>query len=275
MDNASSRVPRRQRFVDVRHVASTASTNADVMALGRNGEAEGVVIIADQQTAGRGRHGRTWVASPGSSLLMSLLLRPPAAAAPLVTAGVALAARAALRERWGVTPELKWPNDLIVADPDNRRDRKLAGILAEVDWPAGSDAASGYRPPASQSKVLVAVGIGINVHTQPDAPEDVRDRAVALDTLMATPPALDALADSILDAFSSVYDTLLTDRDEVLDQWRRECSTIGKSVRVDLGIDDVEGRAETIDDDGRLVVALVEGSRRAFSAGDVVHLRRG
>ena len=115
---------------DVRRHADLDSTNRQAADLARAGAPEGVVVVADHQTAGRGRLGRVWDAPPGSSLLMTVLLRPAldAARLHLVTMAVALAAADACAEVAGFVPELKWPNDLVV------QDRKLAGILAEAGF---------------------------------------------------------------------------------------------------------------------------------------------
>src|SRR5213078_4741069 len=114
---------------DVRRHAELDSTNRLAADLARAGAPEGVVVVADHQTAGRGRLGRTWVAPPGSSVLMSVVLRPTVAPERrhVVTLALALAARDACVEVTGVMPDLKWPNDLLVTE------RKLAGILAEAD----------------------------------------------------------------------------------------------------------------------------------------------
>ena len=106
------------RFTDVRWVATTGSTNADAMALARDGAPEGVVVVADHQSAGRGRRDRSWVAPPGGSLLVSVLLRPPSAVAGAVTMAAGLAMAEAVDEVAGVSAGLKWPNDLVVATPD-------------------------------------------------------------------------------------------------------------------------------------------------------------
>ncbi len=149
------------RFADVRWVPATGSTNSDAMALARDGEAEGIVVVADHQSAGRGRQARSWVAPPGGSLLVSVLLRPPARVAGTVTMAAAVAMAEAVEEVSGVVAGLKWPNDLVVATDDG--DRKLAGILAEADWPAGTTISGGYRAPAPDDRTVVVVGIGLNV----------------------------------------------------------------------------------------------------------------
>lgn len=275
---------KRRRFRDVRHVAVTGSTNSDVLEMGRQGEAEGVVLIAGSQSAGRGRLGRSWVAESGGALLLSVLLRPPAAVASLVTATLAIAAGDAVAELTGVTTGLKWPNDLIVEPSGSRADsgstpehRKLAGVLAEADWPASANVSAGWRDPAPGERVLVVAGIGINLVTPADLPVELSDRFIALDTLAGVEgslPEADQLAECLLDHLDVRYGELLADRDGLLDTWRGRCTTLGRPVRVDLGADDVEGTAVDIDDEGRLVVRMLTGEEQVFSAGDVVHLRR-
>jgi BirA family biotin operon repressor/biotin-[acetyl-CoA-carboxylase] ligase len=269
------------RFTDVRRVTETGSTNDDLMALGRQGEGEGIVLVAGHQTGGRGRHGRTWTAPPGTGLLCSVLLRPPAAVAGLVTATVAVALVDAL-ETFGVAGlGIKWPNDLIVSVADAPRapngaatgERKLAGILAEVDAPAGTSSASGPRTPAATERLLVVVGSGVNVHTPTELPVDVADRFIALDALGSPTPAIDDVLAAYLDELERAYAQLLVDVHGLTERWRNRCVTIGRRVRVDLGVRDLEGRATRIDDHGRLVVCSDDGIETAVAAGDVVHLR--
>lgn len=273
--NEGKAVPRK-RFVDVRRVSQTGSTNADVMELGRSGDPEGIVLVADSQHAGRGRRGRTWVAPPGTSLLCSLLLRPPAAVADLVTATLSLAAAEAVDHLGAAEVGIKWPNDLVLVDDapaDGRPARKLAGILAEADWPTGTSISSGYRPPSPNERLLVVAGIGVNVISPDVLPTDIADRFVALDAIASRPVSVDTTLDALLDAFERRYDQLLDDPSVVIDAWRRRCVTIGRTVRVDLGADDLVGRAIDVDERGRLVVEPLEGGRRVVAAGDVVHLR--
>jgi BirA family biotin operon repressor/biotin-[acetyl-CoA-carboxylase] ligase len=273
----------RKRFTDVRHVSRTGSTNADLMELGRAGAPEGVVLVADAQLAGRGRLGRTWVAPAGTALLCSVLLRPPAAVADLVTATLALAALEAVEQLGASGVGIKWPNDLVLTGDlaggaggdvdDGRTARKLAGILAEADWPTGTNISAGYRAPGPNERLLVIAGIGINVRKPDELPADVVDRFVALDHLVADPPTRDDVREALLDAFDRWYAALLEDRAGVLDAFRRRCVTLGQDVRVDLGADDLVGRAVDVDEQGRLVVEPLEGGRKVVAAGDVVHLR--
>lgn len=261
------------RFSDIRHYAETASTNSDVLELGRAGDPEGIVVVADMQTAGRGRRGRSWQAEPGDALLMSVLLRPPALVAPLVTALFAVAAADACGAL-GV-PEgavaIKWPNDLVAPGIGGLPDRKLAGILAEAEWPARANVSAGWIEPNPAEKVLVSAGIGLNL-VRPHV--DVAVDTVGLNDLLEAQVERGAVLVEFLEALEGRYRALL-DRGPaaVLDPWRERCATIGRSVRVDLGSDDVEGVVAGIDDDGRLVVDTLEGDRRVLAVGDVVHLR--
>jgi len=265
------------RFGDVRWLAVTGSTNEDVLRLARAGEAEGIVVAADLQTAGRGRRGRTWEAPAGSSLMATVLLRPPARVAALATATVALAAAEAVEAACGATPRLKWPNDLVWPGDGSGPDRKLAGILAEADWPAGSGIADGWREPRPTDRVAVAVGIGLNVAWAGRAPAELTDVAVALDEVVGAegPPDRVDLLVGLLRRLDALDAELRAEggRAAVLARWRARSATLGRRVRVDLGSDDVEGTAVDVTEDGHLVVETLEGTRRELAVGDVVHLR--
>ncbi|HET9609425.1 MAG TPA: biotin--[acetyl-CoA-carboxylase] ligase, partial [Acidimicrobiales bacterium] len=263
------------RFADVRWVATTGSTNADALALARDGAPEGIVVVADHQRAGRGRRDRTWVAPPGGSLLLSVLLRPPARVAGAVTMAAALATAEAVERVAGVSARLKWPNDLVVATPEG--ERKLAGILAEADWPAGSAISGGYWPPAAHDRTVVVVGIGLNVRwPAPDAAADLAEvagLATALNWLGAHADRVDLLV-AFLRRLGERYASLVAaGAGDLLDDWRRRSATLGRRVRVDLGADDIEGTAVDVTDEGHLVVEGLDGGRRTLAVGDVVHLR--
>ncbi|MBW3651481.1 MAG: biotin--[acetyl-CoA-carboxylase] ligase, partial [Actinobacteria bacterium] len=200
---------------DVRRFVSIDSTNTWIMDRARAGAAEGLVAVADHQSAGRGRLGRTWEAPAGTNLLCSVLLRPPAVS-HLVVAAVALAARDAARAVAGVEAGIKWPNDLVVDD------RKLAGVLAESD--AGA----------------VAAGIGMNVGWAPPG-------AARLGGAIAPDEVLQAL----LDALSGWYAA----GDAVVARaYRQACVTIGRDVRVELFEETFAGVAADVDDEGHLLV---------------------
>jgi BirA family transcriptional regulator, biotin operon repressor / biotin---[acetyl-CoA-carboxylase] ligase len=246
-------------WTSVEVVASTGSTNADLLA---RGGPEGQVLVAEEQTAGRGRAGRTWVSAPGASLTFSVLLRPtsvpPAARGwlPLLT-GVAVAA--AIRSAaTGVAAVLKWPNDVLVGD------RKLAGILAEQS-PAGD---------------AVVVGVGLNVAT-PQVALPVSPNGLPATSLLVegAEVAREPLLTEILRGLERWYLAFRADPDPersgLLAEYTAACATLGRTVRVELPAGRVlTGVAEGVDRGGRLLVRPAEAaSATPVSAGDIVHLR--
>jgi BirA family biotin operon repressor/biotin-[acetyl-CoA-carboxylase] ligase len=233
------------RFGDVRWLAVADSTNQYALELAREGAADGLVVVADHQKAGRGRLGRTWSAPPGASLLVSVLLRPDLRPDDrhLVVMAAAVAMADAIAATTGVEPELKWPNDLLVGS------RKLAGILAE----ASGDA--------------VVVGIGVNLDW-PEIPAELADIATACNLEGGRPTTREEL----LDAFLTRYAAALDDLVETRRAYRSRLATIGRRVRVERPEAPLVGTAIGIDDSGRLLVE-VDGATHAVAAGDVVHLR--
>jgi BirA family biotin operon repressor/biotin-[acetyl-CoA-carboxylase] ligase len=243
-------------WTSIEVVRQTGSTNADL--LGRGG-AEGQVLVAEEQTAGRGRMGRSWVSQPGAALTFSFLLRPAAVPParrgwlPLLT-GVAVVA--AVRGVTGLDATLKWPNDVLI------RDRKLAGILAE------------------QSGDFVVIGIGLNVATAPDALPSgaggLRGTSLAIE---GADVSREALLAEILRQLERWYPAFREDpspeRVGLLAEYRRLCSTLGRAVRVELPGDRVlAGVASGVDLDGRLLVTEPGASTPVpVSAGDVIHVR--
>ncbi|HEY2303939.1 MAG TPA: biotin--[acetyl-CoA-carboxylase] ligase [Acidimicrobiales bacterium] len=239
------------RFSDIRQFDRIDSTNRYLLDEARVGAAEGAVAVAAYQTAGRGRRGREWTAAPNASLLASVLLRPTGLAADrrhLVTAAVALAAASACEAVAGFRPSVKWPNDLVVED------RKLAGILAEVDGDA------------------IVVGLGMNLNW---GAEELPLGAVSADALAGRSVDPGEMLAALL--------THLEDRCRQLDHpdgllaitedSRASSATVGRDVRVELVDHTVVGRAEEIDDHGHLHVRTVGGATLEVTAGDVIHLR--
>lgn len=260
------------RFWQIRWVPEIGSTNTELLDEARGGSPEGHVVIADLQTAGRGRRGRTWTAPAGTSLMMSVLLRPPAGSlsapqASLITSAFAVAAVDAVRASCSVSVALKWPNDLVVdvADADRVDDdqgyRKVAGILTE-------SILSGDRVEA------VVVGMGLNTGW-PEVPPELRAVAQSLNLLAGHPIDRPALATSILEGFERRYASLVEARD--IDGLRSavlsRSATVGRSIRLDLGDEVVEGIAVDVDHDGRLIVETSPGERRDITVAEVVHLR--
>ena len=218
---------------------TTASTNAVVAQRAREGEPAGLVVVAEHQSAGRGRLDRVWVSPPRAGLTLSVLLRPELSAGRLpwvpLWGGVAVAR--ALREQTGVDAVLKWPNDVLI------RDRKVCGLLAEQPLPG-----------------LVVLGLGLNVSTRRD------ELPVPTATSLLLEDATTTDRDTVLRALLRSLTAVLAEASP--EGYRALCSTIGSRVRLELPGGAVEGIAEAVDDGGRLVVA-----GRAHPAGDVVHLR--
>lgn len=245
---------------DVRVLAETDSTNRVVLDLARDGAPDGVVVVADHQTAGRGRLGRTWQAPPGASLLVTVLLRPrlPTAEAHLVTIAAALAAADACADAAGVRPGLKWPNDLVVERPDGTR--KLAGILAESIVTAGRIDA-------------IAVGMGLNVQWPQPLPDDL----AAIATALNHEAGRDVARDDVLHAWLARLDTRSRALEEggaevLLAEFRRACVTLGREVRAELAGETVHGTAVDVTGEGHLLLDTGDGVR-TITAGDVVHVR--
>lgn len=280
-------------------VRETGSTNADVAGAARAGKEEGYVLVAEAQSAGRGRLGRTWTAPPRSGLFLSVLLRPndvPPARWGWLPLLAGTAVRTAVDAVSGVPVRLKWPNDLIIVDEsdrvagsgtasgsdtgsgtgaptgtdssDNNEDtaygaaRKLGGILVErVETPSG---------PAA------VVGLGLNVSLRRDELPAAHATSLVLEDAKA------ADRDTVLRAVLREIERWYTDWSVVggdpmasglASAYAASCATFGRRVRVELpGGAPVEGEAVGLDGDGRLLVRDAEGER-AFGAGDVVHLR--
>jgi BirA family biotin operon repressor/biotin-[acetyl-CoA-carboxylase] ligase len=256
--------------IDVR--AETGSTNADVAEAARRGVPEGLVVIAERQTAGRGRRDRRWTSPPRAGLTLSVLLRPGLpdqergwTAAPVgawgwlpLMAGVALLE--AVRRVAEVEAALKWPNDLLVGPADHPG--KCAGILAEVTGDA------------------VVVGLGLNVTTRAEElPETTGLPPTSLRMAGAASTDRDPLLRALLRGFGAWYggwreaggDAELSG---LLGAYRRGCATIGRPVRALLpGGGEISGEATAVDFDGQLVIRTADGGDLRVSAGDVLHVR--
>jgi BirA family biotin operon repressor/biotin-[acetyl-CoA-carboxylase] ligase len=263
-DSSSSNIRSVPGFGDIRWFDSIDSTNRYLLDEARAGAPHGVVAVADHQTAGRGRLGRSWEAPTGSNLLVSILLRVdlPAEARHLASAAVALAAVSAITAETGLAPGIKWPNDLLAAGG-----RKLAGVLAEADL--AGPAEHGYPP--------IVVGIGINVgwpRSDDDLPEGLVGEATSLEQEAGRPVDRSALLSTFLGDLGPRLTMLGTSegRGRLASDLRDECVTLGSRVRVQLPGGQIEGIATDLTDAGHLVVATDAGSETVV-AGDVVHLR--
>ena len=242
-------------------VERTGSTNADLLARALGGAPEGVVLAAEEQSAGRGRLGRTWVSPPRAALTFSLLVRPatvPVARRSWLPLLAGVAVTSAVTAVTGVQARLKWPND-VLAGP-----AKLGGILAE----AVGDA--------------VVVGIGLNVSTEPGELPPPGPGALAATSLRiaaTAAPAREALLIEILAGFERWYLAWLRvggdpERCGLRAEYTQLSGTIGRRVRAERpGGQLLSGLAVGVDLDGRLLVAASSGTVVPVAAGDVVHVR--
>jgi BirA family biotin operon repressor/biotin-[acetyl-CoA-carboxylase] ligase len=226
------------------------STNDVALALAAGGDAGGAVVIADEQTAGRGRLGRRWFSPPGSGLYVSTVLQPAAARADpqratgLLTLAAGLALAEAIEAAAGLRVDIKWPNDLVVAR------RKLGGILAE--------AVGVERGPAPQGGVAsVVLGYGINVRSTA-YPSDLGDRTTSLETAVGRPIDRATMCAETLAAVSRRYRDLLAGRfDAILDGWRsRAPGSCGARVTWSTPSGPATGVTAGIDDRGALLVQV-------------------
>ena len=234
------------------------STNSFAMELADKGASHGTVVIADSQTKGRGRMGRTWISPSGGNIYMSVILTPPMEfkEATLLTIMAGVACCGALRNTTGLPVEIKWPNDLMVSH------RKLGGILTEIKSGAGK-------------MVYAVMGIGINVNTKlKDFPPEVRTIATSISNEKGKTESRTVLIAEILNGLDHWYRVLAQKEEKtLLDEWRRLTSTMGKHVQVTMGEEIINGIAHDIDDEGRLIVRLLSGALRRISFGDLVVLR--
>ncbi|UYM04010.1 biotin--[acetyl-CoA-carboxylase] ligase [Solicola gregarius] len=236
----------------------TTSTNADLADRARDDAPEGSALVADHQRGGRGRLDRGWEFPPRSGLALSMLVRPdavPAARWPWLPLLTGIAVHEAVTDATDVETSLKWPNDVLVGE------RKLAGILVErVETPTG---------PAA------VVGVGLNVSLAEDELPVPTATSLAIEGARTTDRSV--LVRSLMRTFEPLYRAWAAAEGDptagMLDSYVRRCSTVGRSVDVHLPDGStLSGVAEAVDSDGRLVVG-VGGTRRALSAGDVVHVR--
>jgi len=252
---AASRPMRRIGHAIEAHDA-IGSTNDRARVLLGLADGDGRVVVAEEQTAGRGRRGREWLSPPGLNLLVSVALRPRLAAADAWQLGLAAALAAADACAATAPVTLKWPNDLVSVSG-----RKVGGLLIETM--AGGERLSG-----------AVVGAGINANWRQAAmPADLLETAISLADLAGAPVDRVALLGRLLEALEAELDAIEAGRSP-LDRYRARCSTLGRTVSVATPDRTVTGRAVDLDPAGALVVEADDG-RHAISSGEVVRVAPG
>jgi BirA family biotin operon repressor/biotin-[acetyl-CoA-carboxylase] ligase len=242
-------------------LSRTGSTNDVAKDLATQGASEGTVVVADEQVAGRGRMRRGWAAPPGTCLLCSILFRPTLSPtrANRLTMLCSLAAADAVEEAAGLKVALKWPNDLIVESqvPVTRAPswKKLAGVLTETGIAEGQLA-------------FAVVGIGINANVQPEVLPTLDPNATSI--LAETGREVDraALLAVLLVGIEARYGRLNAG-ESPHHEWSARLATLGQSVEVITSDGLLVGAAESVDQDGALLLRTPDGERHRFLAGDV------
>jgi len=239
---------------DIRVFEQTTSTNDVIEKLARDGVKEGVVVFAESQTKGRGRLGRVWMSPARKGLWFSVLLRPdlrPQETTRLTIAS-AMALRRAIQSETGLDPEIKWPNDILI------RGRKVAGILTELS--AELDRVK---------HVILGIGVDVNLGAN-EFPAELRKMATSLriesGETISRPELATAILRELDQDYARVCGNLFAD---VADEWEAHCTTIGRAVTIQIGGRRVSGRAESLDDDGALLLRTEHGHLERITGGDV------
>lgn len=239
---------------------STGSTNDMAIKIGGESDnPEGIVVVSDSQTAGRGRMGRSWISPPGVNLYFTVILKPDISPfeAPLLALAAAVACVSAIRALTGLNAEIKWPNDLLV------KGKKTGGILMDMKT-------------CDKKIKFVTIGIGINVNMDTAIlPEDIKPLSTSL--FQESGRIIDRveLFGNMLIELEKCYKSILSgDKASILRKWRMFSSTLGENVSVRMYDKVISGIAEDIDDTGALIIKLHSGGYEVVSAGDVTMLRK-
>jgi len=233
------------------------STNDVAYGLAEKGMKEGLVILAEEQEAGKGRQGRRWASPAKSGIYMSCILRPEISPAeiPKITLLAAVSVATAIRNMLGAVAEIKWPNDILV------NHKKVCGILTEMK--------------AEQDRVaFIVVGIGVNVNTSmkylPRGATSLREETARDKTISRID-----LVRGILQTFEAQYDILKKEGfEKIIEEWKHLTAMLGAHIKVVMAHRQIEGTAHDIDPDGSLIVRLDTGVLEKVSSGDVVMVRR-
>ena len=229
-----------------------SSTNTLAMEMASKGAPEGTIVLAEAQTGGKGRRGRKWI-SPRGNLYLSVVLRPdvPLHKSPVITLMGAVAVASAIRRMYGLKASIKWPNDILISG------RKVCGLLTEMS--------------AEQDRVRhIVLGIGIDANMDLEAlPSDVRAQTTTLAVEAGGKIDRTALLRQLLRELDRWYGVFLADERDILAAWRTLNVTTGNRVAISGAGEVLEGLAQGIDDEGRLIIRLDDGTVRTIAAGDV------
>ena len=255
LDNILAHLPPSYPWKDlIQYFPTIGSTNDALKTQARQGAPHGTVILAGHQTGGHGRLGRSFHSPEGMGIYLSILLRPDCAPSSLMhlTCAAAVAMCDAVEAATLLRPGIKWTNDLVFEK------RKLGGILTEL----------GFSPDGNVDFAIIGIGINCRQREE-DFPEEIRGIAASLNMVTGkeTDPA--KLAAAMLEALLEMDRILLTEKEAILDRYRRDCVTVGQEVSVVRGDEIRHGKALGVDSDGALVVRFCDGSTGAVNTGEV------
>jgi BirA family transcriptional regulator, biotin operon repressor / biotin---[acetyl-CoA-carboxylase] ligase len=238
----------------IHYFHSTDSTNSTAYQLAVEGAGEGEAVIAEAQGKGRGRLGRQWVSPPFSNLYLSVILRPklPPHRASLITFMAAVAVADAIEKYCGLTPRIKWPNDLLL------KERKVAGLLNEIH--------------SETDRIhFVILGMGVNLNMDEESlPEELRPRATSLKKETGRSVSRKDFVCSLFRELEQWYELFLEEGGApVLRAWRARARIEGKKVRVTSFGEVLTGQAVDVDSDGALILRTKQGERKRIVAGDI------
>jgi BirA family biotin operon repressor/biotin-[acetyl-CoA-carboxylase] ligase len=234
--------------VSLRYEPVVGSTMDVAREAARAGAAHGFVVVADEQTAGRGRFGRRWVAPAGANLTFTILVRPDRSRLERLSVLAALAVGDGVQDATDLRSRFKWPNDVQVDG------RKLAGILVESEL-------DGEQP------AFALVGIGLNVNADTAGGDEIREIAVSIRDLLGAETEREAVLAAVLRAFGRWYDE--DDARAVIGAWSERLVTLGQQVRVSFAGQVEEGLAESVTAAGALLLRRADGSTVELPAGEV------
>ena len=231
------------------------STNTYAKALAQSGAPQGTVVIADRQTGGRGRMGRSFSSPGGMGIYLSMILRPECEATELMhlTCAVAVAMCDAVEGVSGFRPQVKWINDLMA------KGKKLGGILTELSL-----------VPGTASVDFAVVGIGINCfQAVTDFPDELQNIAISLQDVIGNPVDRAKLAAAMIESLWKMSRTLLVEKSAIMTKYKADCITLGQDIYLLQGDEKHPCHAVDIDSEGALIVQYPDGARQAVNSGEV------
>lgn len=236
----------------IAYYTSVTSTMAVARELAKQGAKEGTIVIADEQTSGRGRLGRTWL-SPKGSLALSIVFRPPLRLLPKLLMLISLAVVSAIRQFCGLKAVIKWPNDILIGG------KKVCGILIESEV-------------EGEVVNFAIAGIGININLTPASFPEISTLATSLSQELSKDISLPDFITVLLTEIERLY-LLVQSGISIYEEWQEHLETLRKWVRIKVGEVIEEGRVESITEEGTLLLCRSNGTLASITAGDVTILK--